>query len=303
MKSMTGYGRACTKTEHYEVTVEVRSVNHRFLEVSVRLPRNYGYLEEKLKETFQSQVSRGKAEISLTIQASEGKAMAVQINHAAVSAYLQALIAENRKLADEFDSAMCQNGFLPQDLTLSTLLRLPDVFQVQQVTEDADVIWKIVQPAMQEALEQFLAMREVEGERMREDVAMRLTALEQMVNHVEQLVPDTVQAYYDKLYRKISDLLKDHAVDESRLVTEAAVVAEKIAVDEELVRLHSHIAQFRTLLDSKEPVGRKMDFLVQEMNREVNTTGSKSQLLEITRIVVDMKSEIEKIREQIQNLE
>ena len=171
------------------------------------------------------------------------------------------------------------------------------------MADDPDVIWSEVQPVMAEALQQFVAMRETEGKRLADDVAFHLDRLAEMTAAVEKLVPETVQQYYEKLYRKITELLGDRTVDESRLVTEAAVVAEKIAVDEELVRLRSHIAQFRVFLTSTEPVGRKMDFLVQELNREVNTTGSKSQHLEITKLVVDMKSEIEKIREQIQNIE
>ena len=189
-------------------------------------------------------------------------------------------------------TAADENGNATDALPLSTLLRIPDAFQVQQVADDPDVIWSEVQPVMAEALQQFVAMRETEGKRLADDVAFHLDRL-----------PETVQQYYEKLYRKITELLGDRTVDESRLVTEAAVVAEKIAVDEELVRLRSHIAQFRVFLTSTEPVGRKMDFLVQELNREVNTTGSKSQHLEITKLVVDMKSEIEKIREQIQNIE
>lgn len=303
MKSMTGYGRASAQNGGYDITVEIRAVNHRFYECSVKLPRAYSYLEEKIKEQLQSQIARGKVEVSLTMQNVGGKSLAVQVNHAAVSAYLSALLEENRRLAEELDGAVSEHAFLKQDLSLSTLLRLPDAFQVQQVTEDAEVVWAAVEPLLQDALEQFLSMRTVEGERLKADVASHLDALEQMTNRVEELAPETVQLYYDKLYRKIAELLADHTVDESRLVTEAAVVAEKIAVDEELVRLHSHIAQFRTLLESDAPVGRKMDFLVQEMNREVNTTGSKAQSLEITKLVVDMKSEIEKIREQIQNIE
>lgn len=303
MKSMTGYGRASAQNGGYDITVEIRAVNHRFYECSVKLPRAYSYLEEKIKDQLQSRIARGKVEVSLTMQNVGGKSLTVQVNHTAVSAYLTALLEENRRLAEELDGGISEHAFLKQDLSLSTLLRLPDAFQVQQVTEDAEIVWAAVEPLLQDAVEQFLSMRMVEGERLKADVASHLDALEQMTYRVEKLVPETVQLYYDKLYRKITELLADHTVDEARLVTEAAVVAEKIAVDEELVRLHSHIAQFRTLLESDVPVGRKMDFLVQEMNREVNTTGSKSQSLEITKLVVDMKSEIEKIREQIQNIE
>lgn len=303
MNSMTGYGRAVSKTEQYEVTAELRAVNHRFLEISVRLPRCYSCLEEKIKELMQSAISRGKVEFSFTVQSAEGKTMAVQMNHSVVSAYIRAMLEENQRLSALFDEAGTVGGFLPQDLTLSTLLHLPDAFQLQQVTEDAEVMWGIIRPAAEAALEQFVQMRQTEGQRLKDDVSFHLGELEKMTNHVEKAAPQTAKLYYDKLYQKIAELLEDRTVDESRLVTEAAVVAEKIAVDEETVRLHSHIAQFRSFLESDAPVGRKMDFLVQEMNREVNTIGSKAQSLEITRLVVDMKSEIEKIREQIQNIE
>ena len=281
MKSMTGYGRATARTERYEITAEVHSVNHRFLETSVRLPRSFSYLEEKLKEQVQQKISRCKVEVTLTMQTIGAKSTVVEINHDVVMAYLQAVAAENALLRESdfrrnqimLGTAADENSNATDALPLSTLLRIPDAFQVQQVADDPDVIWSEVQLVMAEALQQFVAM------------------------------PETVQQYYEKLYRKITELLGDRTVDESRLVTEAAVVAEKIAVDEELVRLRSHIAQFRVFLTSTEPVGRKMDFLVQELNREVNTTGSKSQHLEITKLVVDMKSEIEKIREQIQNIE
>lgn len=311
MKSMTGYGRATARTERYEIIAEVHSVNHRFLETSVRLPRSFSYLEEKLKEQVQQKISRGKVEVTLTMQTIGAKSTVVEINHDVVTAYLQAVAAENALLRESgfrrnqimLGTAADENSNATDALPLSTLLRIPDAFQVQQVADDPDVIWSEVQPVMAEALQQFVAMRETEGKRLADDVAFHLDRLAEMTDAVEKLVPETVQQYYEKLYRKITELLGDRTVDESRLVTEAAVVAEKIAVDEELVRLRSHIAQFRVFLTSTEPVGRKMDFLVQELNREVNTTGSKSQHLEITKLVVDMKSEIEKIREQIQNIE
>lgn len=297
MKSMTGYGRATARTERYEITAEVHSVNHRYLETSVRLPRSFSYLEGKIKEQVQQAVSRGKVEVALTMQSIGSKDTTVEINHDVVMAYLRAVAAENELLRESglpknqivLGTAGSESGGATDALPLSTLLRIPDAFQVQ--------------PVVTEALQQFVTMRQTEGERLAADVASHLENLESMTNRVEQLVPETVQQYYDKLYKKITELLGDRTVEESRLVTETAVVAEKIAVDEELVRLHSHIAQFRGFLESTEPTGRKMDFLVQEMNREVNTTGSKSQSLEITKLVVDMKSEIEKIREQIQNIE
>ncbi len=311
MKSMTGYGRAAARTERYEITVEVHSVNHRFLETSVRLLRSFSYLEEKLKDQVKQAVARGKTEVTLTMQPIGDKNTEVEINHDVVTAYLRAVAAENELLRGDgfkrnqimMGTAVNEYGGATDALPFSTLLRIPDAFQVRQTADDPEEIWAQVQPVAEEALRQFVAMRETEGKRMGEDVAFHLDNLAKMTDAVEQLVPESVTQYYDKLYRKITELLGDHTVEESRLVTETALVAEKIAVDEELVRLHSHIAQFRAFLQSAEPVGRKMDFLVQEMNREVNTTGSKSQSLEITKLVVDMKSEIEKIREQIQNIE
>lgn len=304
MKSMTGYGRAAVRAERYEITVEVHSVNHRFLETSVRLPRSFSYLEEKLKEQVKQAVARGKTEITLTMQPIGDKATEVEISHDVVTAYLRAVAAENELLRrDGFQENQIVMDAAADALPFSALLRIPDAFQVRQTADDPEEIWAQVQPVAEEALRQFVAMRETEGKRMGEDVAFHLDNLEKMTDEVERLVPESVTQYHDKLYRKITELLGDNTVEESRLVTETALVAEKIAVDEELVRLHSHIAQFRAFLQSAEPVGRKMDFLVQEMNREVNTTGSKSQSLEITKLVVDMKSEIEKIREQIQNIE
>lgn len=217
--------------------------------------------------------------------------VSVGLNHALAERYVEALREEQNSL------------HLQDDLSLSVLLRLPDVFTVQKVPEEEEVVWAAVQPAVQDALERFLAMREKEGQKMQADLVGRLDAIEQMVTQVEALSPETVQQYYDRLYRKLQELLADTTIDESRLVTEAGIFAEKIAVDEETVRLRSHLAQFRQLLESGEPIGRKLDFLVQEMNREVNTIGSKAQDLSITKYVVDMKAEIEKIREQIQNIE
>lgn len=297
MKSMTGYGRSESETAGYEIAVEVRSVNHRFSEIVVRMPRSYHHLEDAVKAKAAQAIARGKAEITVTIQSKEGKLQQVQMNHGVVASYLLAMQAERQRLASEMGI------ILEDDVTLRSLMRIPDAFQVQPLTEETDVMWQMIEPVLDDALVQFLQMRETEGDKLRLDIAGHLAALEKMTKQVEVLSPQTVSLYYEKLYRKVSEILSDRTVDESRLVTEAAVVAEKIAVDEETVRMHSHIAQFRGFLEEKVPIGRKMDFLVQEMNREVNTMGSKAQLLEITKIVVEMKSEIEKIREQIQNVE
>ncbi len=291
VKSMTGFGRSHVVTAERDILVEIRSVNHRFLELATRIPRMYSNLEEPIKSILKAGISRGKVEVSLTIQNLETGNVSVGLNHALAERYVEALREEQNSL------------HLQDDLSLSVLLRLPDVFTVQKVPEEEKVVWAAAQPVVQDALERFLAMREKEGQKMQADLVGRLDAIEQMVTQVEALSPETVQQYYDRLYRKLQELLADTTIDESRLVTEAGIFAEKIAVDEETVRLRSHLAQFRQLLESGEPIGRKLDFLVQELNREVNTIGSKAQDLSITKYVVDMKAEIEKIREQIQNIE
>lgn len=276
MNSMTGYGHISTQSGGYDLVLEIRSVNYRFLEISVKLPRSYGYLEDKIKERFQGKISRGKIEVSMTLRRIEGKEQTVQIQHETVVAYMRTLLEENQRLALELKGGVSECAFLQQDLGLSMLLHLPDVFRVQAVEEDETQIWETVSPALDEAIDSFLMIREIEGVYLKLNIASHLDALEQMVKQVEQLVPSSVQLYYDKIYAKLQELLAEQTIDVSRLVTEAVIVAEKTAVDEEFVRLHSHITQFRALLESEKPMGRKMDFLIQEMNREVNTTGSKS---------------------------
>lgn len=291
IRSMTGFGRCSLALENMDILAEVRSVNHRYLELNVRLPHAYNYLEDKLKKLVQQKASRGKIDISLSIQLHGTDGLEVDVNRELAESYLRALKCANESLS------------LTDDLTLASIMRFPDIFTVRKVQLEEEAVWMAVQPAITEAVQKFAAMRAEEGQRLREDLSSRLDTLENMVSQVEVLAPETVNRYYDKLYTKLSELLGDREIDESRIVTEAAVFADKVAVDEETVRLRSHIAQFRSLLELDEPVGRKLDFLVQEMNREVNTTGSKSQDITITRLVVDMKSEIEKIREQIQNIE
>lgn len=291
IKSMTGFGRCSLALENMDILVEMRSVNHRYLEMSVRLPHAYSYLEDKLKKQVQQRASRGKVDISLSIQLHGTDGIEVDVNADLAESYITAMRCANEKLQ------------LEDDVTLTTILRFSDVFSVRKVQLEEEAVWAAVAPAVNEAADKFLAMRITEGEKLKADLISRLAALEDMLCQVEQNAPETAKRYYDKLYAKVAELLADRDIDESRIVTEAAIFADRVAVDEETVRLRSHIEQFRTLLESEEPVGRKLDFLVQEMNREVNTTGSKAQDVSITRLVVDMKSEIEKIREQIQNIE
>lgn len=291
LKSMTGYGRAQGVLDGREILVEIRAVNHRYYEFSSRIPRAYAYLDEKLKSLLQGRVSRGKVEVCVTVNHVEGKDALIRVNAAIAEGYVNALREVNETLG------------LKDDLTLSELIRFPDLFHVQKQAENEAEIWSDVSAVTLEALDCFVAMRETEGARLCADLSGKLDTMEAMVGVVEAAVPRMTEQYRARLFAKLSELLASTDIDEQRILTEAAIFAEKTAVDEETVRLRSHIAQFRTLLTASDATGRKLDFLVQEMNREVNTIGSKAQDLEITRTVVDLKSEIEKIREQIQNLE
>ncbi len=291
IKSMTGFGRAEEVLNGRDILVEIRSVNHRYYEFSSRIPRAYGYIEEKLKSLLNGRIARGKTEVSVTVSSVEGKEAVIEVNEAIASGYVDALRKANEKLG------------LTDDITLSQMMRLPDIFTVRKVQDDEDQVWQDVKTVTEKALDNFVRMRETEGVRMKEDFLFRLENIEKMVSDVEVRSPEVNAAYRDRLYNKIKEVLADKNVDESRLLTEAAIFADKTAVDEETVRLRSHINQFRSMLELDEPVGRKLDFLIQEFNREANTIGSKAQDAKITKTVVELKSEIEKIREQIQNIE
>ncbi len=291
IKSMTGYGRAEQSTDEMDVAVELKSVNHRYLEFSARVPRNYAFLEERLKRYFQQRVSRGKLDVFVSIDASRQPGVAVELNEPLAEAYAAAL----RRLA------VCAG--LPEESLLSHIAQYPDLMNVRKETPDEEAVWSLVEPAAEEALAAFMRMREAEGQRMKQDVLERLEAILRQVAFVESRSPETVKNYRERIEQKVRELLGDAQVDEQRLLTETALFADKVAVAEETVRLRSHMDQVRALLESGEPVGRKLDFIVQEMNREANTIGSKAQDMEVTRAVVEIKSEIEKIREQIQNIE
>ncbi len=301
VKSMTGYARITRVIGDWEIGVEVRSINHRYLECTVKVPHGYGFLEGWIRTTLQEKIHRGKVEVNLSMRC-RSLDETVTINHEMACAYINAIYAENKRLAGEFNG-VSTGAFFRDDLGLSTLLRLPEVFTHQEADIDENMAIAALSPIFAEALDTLCQMRTVEGEKLCNDIQMHLDQLEAYTRLVEQLVPESVQSYHEKLQDKLIQLLGDNTLDETRLVTEVGILAEKVAVDEEISRLYSHISQFRAFLNEREPVGRRMDFLVQEMNREVNTTGAKSQSLEITRLVVDMKAEIEKIREQIQNIE
>ena len=291
IRSMTGYGRDQQLLHGRSITVEIRSVNHRYFEFSCRAPRGCAFLEDRLKRSLQSAISRGKVEVSLTLQTIESRHTSVAVDHALAGQYLAAL----RALGEEYS--------LPDDLTLSSVSRLPDVFTLCRDEEDEEELAADVLQVLQNALDRFVAMREAEGERLRADVLSRVVTMEEHLSFVEERSPQTVIEYRARLTAKLTELLNGAVPDEARILTEAAIVADRLAVDEETVRLRSHFAQLRRIMESTEPVGRKLDFLVQEMNRETNTIGSKCSDTAIAGHVVEMKSEIEKIREQIQNIE
>lgn len=291
IKSMTGYGRAQQTLCGRDITVEIRSVNHRYFEYASRLPRSFGYLDEKLKALLQSAIFRGKVDCFVTIVSVDSGGAQVAVCHELAEAYVRAL----RALGEELS--------LPDDLTLSSISRFSDIFVVQHAPEDEDEVWECVRTVAEEALAQFVSMRAAEGTRLRDDILSRLKVIEDCVSAVEVQSPRTVAAYRERLFVKLQEILESKTIDTQRVLTEAAIVADRLAVDEETVRLRSHIAQLRDFLQSPDPIGRKMDFLVQELNREANTIGSKCQDVEIAQTVITIKSEIEKIREQIQNIE
>lgn len=291
IRSMTGFGRERKIIGDYDICVEIRSVNSRYFEFNSKIPRSCQFMEDKLKNVVKSSVSRGKVELSLSVFNVQGKEAAITVNNLIIESYVTAL-REAGKIYG-----------LTDDLTLKDVFNMTDAFTISRPDEDEELLWNSVREVTESALKNFISMREAEGVKMKADLLEKLANVEEMVEKVCVLSPENVENYRKKLFDKLSEILADRNIPEDRILLEAGIFSEKTAVDEETVRLKSHFSQFRTMLESGEPVGRKLDFLVQELNREVNTIGSKAQNLEITRIVVDAKSEIEKIREQIQNIE
>ena len=291
VKSMTGYGRAREMRNGRDITVEVRSVNNRYLDCTVKMPRAYIFAEDRMKARVQQAISRGKVDVFVTIDASAADEAVVAVNEPLARGYYEALT----RLKTMFS--------LPGEVTPEVLAKFPDVLAVTKAEEDVETIAADICAVLDDALAAYNDMRAVEGEKLAADVAGRVTTIETVVGKVEERSPQTVAAYRQRLEAKMQEVLQSTTIDESRILTEAAIFADKIAVDEETVRLRSHIAQLRAMLASDEPVGRKLDFLIQEVNRECNTIGSKCSDLTIAQDVVNMKAEVEKIREQVQNME
>lgn len=292
IRSMTGFGRAQKEIDGMSISVELKSVNHKGFEFTCKTPRTYGFLDEKLKSLFQSVIFRGKVECYVMISALDTDDCIVEVNHSLAGGYHKAL----KELAERYG--------LRDDISVSSLARCSnDIFVVRKAAADEDAVWERVKSVALEAADSFVNMRQIEGEKLKDDVLSRSDVIIRNVEFIEERSPQTVKEYNDKLLERIKTLIGDINVDEQRLLTEAAIFADKIAVAEETVRLRSHIDQLHQLLESSDPVGRKLDFLAQEMNREANTIGSKANDVEITRKVLDIKAEVEKIREQIQNIE
>lgn len=291
IKSMTGFGRAQETVDGMTVTVELKSVNHRYFEFTAKVPRTYGFLEEKLKSFLNARVSRGKMECSVSIENLEESDMEVIVNPSLAKGYVDAL----RTLSENFG--------LKEDYSAISIAKFPDVLTLRKAPADEEKIWNAVQKVTELAVERFVTMRETEGEKLRADILSKADTILEHVAFVESRSPQTVREYHEKLRQRMEELLENTQVDEQRLLTEAAIFADKVAVDEETVRLRSHISQLREFLNADEPIGRKLDFLVQEMNRESNTIGSKAQDVEIAKRVISIKAEVEKIREQVQNIE
>ena len=288
---MTGYGRVQQFIDGFNILLEIKSVNHRFYEFSARVPRLYGYVEEKLKAYMQGYISRGKVDVFLTIESIEGVNVDVQLNYHLAESYIAAL----RELRNKFN--------LIDDISVANIAHNNDIFTVTKPPENENLIWNAVKKAADSAIAEFVNMRTLEGERLKNDIAQRAEKILGFVDIIEQRSPSTVEEYRARLTQHMKEVLLDIKLDENRILMEAALYADKTSVTEETVRLKSHFKQFSLMLEAEEPVGRKLDFLMQEMNREANTIGSKALDLDIASVVVEIKAELEKIREQIQNIE
>ena len=291
IKSMTGYGSARGSCAGLTLRLELKSVNNRYLDCSVRLPRNLLFAEELIKSRVQQHISRGKTDVYVTVESAAGEEVAVRPNLALARSYLEAI------------SAVADSLGIDGEISALALCRLPDVLSAEKKDVDQETASRDILLLAEQALRDFDEMREAEGRKLQEDISGRLNVIESLVSEVERCSPETVTKYRDRLYKKMCEVLERTDVDEQRILLEAGIFADKVAVDEETVRLRSHIQQMRELLAGGSPNGKKMDFLIQEFNRETNTIGSKCTDSAVTRLVIDLKSEIEKIREQVQNIE
>jgi len=288
---MTGYGRGEYENGGRKYVVEIKTVNHRYADIFVKVPRQISFIEDRVRQTVSKNLSRGKIDVFVNYESNEENSKLVVIDEVLAESYINAV----RFLRDNFG--------LQDDISTSLISRFPDVLKVEKAEEDVDEIWEGLKIALDEAIDCVIKMRENEGEGLKRDFLKKAAYVESLVEEISKRAPEVVKDYKQRLETRIKDLLEQQTIDESRLAMEVAIFADRCSIDEELVRIKSHINQLKEILDMDQPIGRKLDFLIQEMNREINTIGSKANDLIITKNVIEIKSEIEKIREQIQNVE
>jgi len=288
---MTGYGRNEAIVNGKKITCEIKSVNHRYFDYTVKVPRYYGFMEDRVRTFVSKYIARGKVDIYISVESYDTSDRKIQLNSELAKSYIDALY----ELRDKFA--------LADDISVTSVSRFSDIFKSEKIEEDEEELWSVVQEVLEPAVLDFVAMREREGERIQKDLCDRIEYMKTLSSKIEGLSEESVSQYREKLYTKIKEILDDRSIDEARVLTEVAIFADKVAVNEEIVRLGSHFNEFYDIIKRPEPAGRKLDFLIQEINREVNTTGSKSVNIEISSIVVELKGEIEKLREQVQNIE
>jgi uncharacterized protein (TIGR00255 family) len=291
IRSMTGFGRGASQGNSKEFLVEIKTVNHRYSDVFVKLPRQLSFLEDRVRKIVGKSISRGKIDVFVSYENYGEDSRNVLIDEALTGAYLKAL----ELMKDKFG--------VSDDISVSLIAKFPDVLRVEKVEEDEEVLWSHLKEAIDGALDSLITMRENEGQELKKNLLEKANYIENIIKEISLRSGETVKEYKQKLENRIKELLDQQTIDENRFATEVAFFADRCSIDEEIVRLGSHINQMRETLDIQQPIGRKLDFLIQEMNREINTIGSKANDLLITKDVVEIKSEIEKLREQIQNIE
>lgn len=291
MKSMTGFGRAKLEIDNRIYKIEIKSVNHKYSDITIKLPRNLNYIEDKIKKQIANSISRGKIDVFVTFEDYSDKGKEIIINNEIVKKYMQ-----------EFEKISKENN-IKLEVPITEITKLPDVLTLKSIEDDEDIIEKEVLQCLEEAVENFIQMRQTEGTQIKKDLEQRIDGINKLVEKISEYSTGLVEQYVVKLEERIKEILKTDIVDQTRLATEVVIYSDKCSIEEELTRLRSHITQFKEMINDTKPIGKKIDFLIQEMNRETNTIGSKSGSLEITNTVIEMKTQIEDIREQIQNIE
>lgn len=291
MLSMSGYGKGVAESNDKSVTIELKSVNHRFLDLSIKMPRAFNCLEEKIRGILKDRLARGHVDVFVNVNDLAGGDLSVQLNKKAIAEYL----AYAKEIEDEFD--------IENDIEVSDLFKLKDVFTDVEITPDIDAIWTLIERALNEAIDNLITMRKTEGDKIEQNILEKLNNIKTSVEAIEEYAPRQVDEFRTKLTQRVTEILGEVPVDETKLLNEVIFYADKVAVDEEFVRLYAHINHFKEMMASEQSVGRSFDFIVQEMNREANTIGSKCSDLSVANNVLSMKTEIEKLREQIQNIE